>query len=164
MPKLITIRGNSASGKTSLAQLLQEKLSGKTLYLSQDMIRRQILNAKDGKDSPTISLLITLLDYGYHQNVDTIILEGILKADWYQPVFEHCVDLFNENIFSYYYDLEFDETVRRHLTRPKHHEFGKEALERWWIDKDYSPLLDEQTLTQEQSLEKVANMILDDIT
>ncbi len=64
-PKFILIRGNAASGKTSLAKLLQAELGENTLLLSQDSLRRDMLHAHDGFDSPTIPLLLTLLEHGY---------------------------------------------------------------------------------------------------
>lgn len=79
MPTIIIIRGNAASGKTSLAYALQEELGENTLLLSQDLLRRTMLHAHDGFDTPTISLLLNLLDYG-HDNCHTVILEGILRV------------------------------------------------------------------------------------
>lgn len=50
--KLILLRGNSGSGKTTLARMLQHKLGRGTLVISQDVIRRDMLWAKDTKDGP----------------------------------------------------------------------------------------------------------------
>lgn len=65
MSKLISIRGNSGSGKTVLATKLQEKLGSNTMLISHDMIRMKILHVwgKEGieKSRP---LLINLLQYG----------------------------------------------------------------------------------------------------
>lgn len=49
--KLILLRGNSGSGKTTLAHMLQHKLDRGTLVISQDVIRRDMLWAKDTKDA-----------------------------------------------------------------------------------------------------------------
>lgn len=62
--KLILLRGNSGSGKTTLAHMLQHKLGRGTLVISQDVIRRDMLWAKDTKDGPAVSLLINLVQYG----------------------------------------------------------------------------------------------------
>lgn len=48
MKKLITLRGNSGSGKTTIAKALQEKFGKNTMLLSQDVIRRDILKTNDG--------------------------------------------------------------------------------------------------------------------
>ena len=48
MTKLIVLRGNSGSGKTTVAKELQNKFGNNTMLLSQDVIRRDILKVKDG--------------------------------------------------------------------------------------------------------------------
>ncbi|MDO5382078.1 MAG: hypothetical protein Q4F06_05070 [Eubacteriales bacterium] len=39
------------------------------------------------------------------------------------------VKLYGEHIYAYYFDIPFEETVRRHQTRAKSGEFGEEAYE-----------------------------------
>lgn len=48
MGKLIILRGNSGSGKTTVAKELQKKFGYNTMPISQDEIRRNILRVKDG--------------------------------------------------------------------------------------------------------------------
>lgn len=43
---LIIIRGNSASGKSTIAKQLQAELGENTLLLSQDYLRREMLGTK----------------------------------------------------------------------------------------------------------------------
>lgn len=162
MTKLILIRGNAGSGKTSLATALQERLGPNTMLLSQDQIRRTMLHAKDGFHTPTIPVLLSLLAVG--QNLcDHIILEGILRSDWYAPVFEAIAQQFAGAIYAYYYDLPFEETLRRHLTRPKATEFGEDSLRRWWVEKDYLTQIAETRLTAELSLDQALETILADL-
>lgn len=163
MPAIIIIRGNAASGKTSLAYALQEEMGENTLLLSQDLLRRTMLHAHDGFDTPTIPLLLNLLEYGY-DNCQTVILEGILRSNWYQPVWQKILELYNlEHIYAYYYDLPFDETIKRHSSREKAKEFGQDALKRWWIDKDYLTEIPETRLTKDLSLEDAKALILTDL-
>ena len=42
MQKLIILRGNSGSGKTTIAKALQKKFGRNTMIISQDMIRRKM--------------------------------------------------------------------------------------------------------------------------
>lgn len=77
MSKLIILRGNSGSGKTTVSKLLQEKFGRNTMLISHDMVRRQILHAKDAEALP---LIMQLLKYG-RQNSDITILEGILPVE-----------------------------------------------------------------------------------
>ena len=48
MAKIIILRGNSGSGKTTTAKRLQKKLGHGTMFVSQDVVRREILYVKDG--------------------------------------------------------------------------------------------------------------------
>ena len=49
MRKLIILRGNSGSGKTTIAKELQKRFGTNTMLISQDVIRRDMLNVKVGE-------------------------------------------------------------------------------------------------------------------
>ena len=51
MATLVIIRGNSGSGKTSLAKKLQEYYGRRTLVISQDIVRRDMLKEKVEQDN-----------------------------------------------------------------------------------------------------------------
>ena len=92
MSKLIILRGNSGSGKTTIAKELQKKIGSNTLVISQDAIRREMLMVSDGPDTLALPLLKDLLRYG-KEHCETVILEGIMVADWYHPLFELAKEL-----------------------------------------------------------------------
>lgn len=54
MPKPIILRGNSGSGKTTVSKVLQEKFGCNTMLILHDMVRMQILHAKDAQALPLI--------------------------------------------------------------------------------------------------------------
>ncbi|MBM3210138.1 hypothetical protein FJZ39_02255 [Candidatus Saccharibacteria bacterium] len=54
--KLIIIRGNSGSGKSTIAKRLQHKLDYGTMLVSQDVVRREILRCKDTPGNPSIGV------------------------------------------------------------------------------------------------------------
>ena len=91
------------------------------------------------------------------------ILEGILNAEWYRPLFELAVNLYGMGIHAYYYDLPFEETVKRHATKPNHADFGEADMRRWWKEKDYIGIIPETMINQSQSLEETLDLILKDI-
>ncbi len=161
--KLIMLRGNSGSGKTTLAHMLQHKLGRGTLVISQDVIRRDMLWAKDTRDGPAVPLLINLVQYG-RWHCDYVILEGILFSETYEALF-HCIqsEYAAEDIHAYYYDIPFEETLRRHETKPNRADFGPEAMRDWWKEKDYIGYLPEKTLTQKLALEDAMKLVLEDI-
>lgn len=158
MAKLIILRGNSGSGKTTVAKALQQKFGPNTMLLSHDVIRREILRVKDGMGTPACALLIDMLQYG-RKNCEVVILEGILDAECYRELFECAKEEYGSNIFAYYYDLPFEETLRRHETKPNRHEFGESDMRRWWKEKDFIGSIPEQILTKEMGLEETVDMI-----
>ncbi len=118
-----------------------------------------MLAVHDGFDTPTIPLILHLIDYGI-KNCDTIIIEGILKTDWYQPVWDYISKNYSENIKAYYYDVPFEETLIRHQSRPKSKEFGTDALQRWWNEKDNLAQFEVEILTSSLTLEDTCVNIL----
>ena len=162
MPKLIILRGNSGSGKTTVAKELQNRFGNNTMCISQDVIRRDILKVKDGENTQALPLMKELLIYGNrHSNV--VILEGIMYADWYKSLFELAVQLYGTEIYAYYFDLPFEETLKRHQTKPNCHDFGEEAMRRWWREKDFSDVLNEVCITAERNIDDIVGDICNTI-
>lgn len=140
MSKLIIIRGNSGSGKSTLAKSLHDYYKDNSFLINQDIIRKQMLN---GDDDKTIDLLIDLLKFG-KENYEITILEGILVLRKYQRLFDEIEKIFNsEDIKAYYYDLSFEETLKRHKTRVFKNEFGEEKMRSWFVQRDYLNKFDE---------------------
>ncbi len=163
MSTLIILRGNSGSGKSSVAKMLQRKIGRNTLMIPQDIVRREMLYALDGKDTAALPLLIDLITYG-QSRCEYVILEGILNADWYEPLFTAAQKLFGNRIFAYYYDIPFDETVKRHKTKANSSEFGETEMRGWWKEKDFIGIIPETVLNKDITLESAVNMIFQDIT
>ena len=158
MRKLIVLRGNSGSGKTTIAKELQNRFGANTMRISQDVIRRDMLKVKDGENTLALPLMKELLAYG-NSHSDIVILEGILCAKWYKPLFELAVQLYGTEIYAYYFDLPFEETLKRHQTKPNSHEFGEEAMRRWWLEKDFLDVLNESSITAEKDRENIVDDI-----
>ncbi len=158
MHKLIMLRGNSGSGKTTVAKELQELFGRNTMVLSQDMIRRDVLKARDGIDPPALPLIKQMLEYG-SKNCEVVIMEGIYVAEWYRELFEAAIELYGADIYAYYFDIPFEETVRRHLTRSKAAEFGADEMRRWWVEKDYLDLIKETLITEDMSKDEIVQEI-----
>ena len=160
MPKLIIIRGNSGSGKTSAAKELQKKFGRHTMRISHDMIRMEMLWAKDEEALP---LITALLRYGC-ENSEVTVLEGILDSKMFRPLFEIALSLYGENIFAYYYDLPFEETLARHNTKPNKASFGEEDMHRWWNEKDFMGIIPEKIFTEKIILSEAVEMIFRDVS
>ena len=162
MSKLIILRGNSGSGKTTIAKEIQKNFGRNTMLISQDVIRRDMLRVKDGENTEAISLMKELLAYG-REHSDIVILEGIMYDEWYNPLFNVANELYGANVYSYYFNIPFEETVRRHQTRSKSQEFGEEHMRQWWREKDFSSVLEEEIISCEMDAECIIEKIYTDL-
>ena len=162
MGKLIVLRGNSGSGKTTTAKSLQRKLGRNTMLISQDAIRREMLMVTDGPDTKAIPLMKNLLEYG-SKHCEIVILEGIMYSDWYQPLFEFAGNLYQDQIYAYYFDISFEETLKRHQTRQKCMEFGEKEMREWWREKDLSTILRETLIGKDLSMEQITDLVCADL-
>lgn len=157
--KLIIIRGNSGSGKTTTAKRLQNHFGNGTLLVSQDVVRREMLKVHDRDGNLSIDLIRQIAEYGKGK-CEYVIVEGILNKGRYGEMLTNLIQFFNDHAYVYYFDLSFEETVKRHNTRLKKTEFGEEALRKWWKEKDYLGVSGETLLTDDLSEDDVFNLIL----
>lgn len=160
--KLIILRGNSGSGKTTTGKSLQKKLGHGTMLISQDVIRRDILYVKDEPDTGAIELLNELALYG-KSHCDIVILEGILNSEWYKKLFENLRNEFRNEIYAYYFDIPFEETLNRHKQKPNAHEFGEKEMRKWWNEKDLLGIISEQLINKHLSLDEIVDMVYNDV-
>lgn len=160
MHKLIIIRGNSGSGKTTLAKCLHEQYKNNSLLIDQDTIRRDML---DGSDDKAIELLLDLIKFG-KINYDITILEGILVCKKYKKLFEDIKEIYKQNeIKAYYYDLSFEETLKRHQTRNNKFEFGEDKMRSWFVEKDYLNDFNETKFDETISIQDALDIIKKDL-
>lgn len=162
MQRLIILRGNSGSGKTTVARLLQGKFGPNTMLISSDTVRMEMLHVWGAQGiEKSQPLMIELLKYG-KQHSEITILEGVLPADAYDTLFQTALQEYENNILAYYYDIPFEETLIRHKTKPNCNDFGEEDMRRWWREKDYLGIVQEKILHKEVSLENAVELIYED--
>ncbi|MEV1175391.1 kinase [Nonomuraea sp. NPDC049784] len=158
--QLIVLRGNSGSGKTSVARALREAYGRPGLALvSQDVLRREILRELDMPGGVNIGLIDTVtryaLDHGHH-----VILEGILTTARYGPMLESLRKDHSGRSHFFYLDIPFEETLRRHATRPQSAEFGAELMREWYVERDLLPGGYETVIPQDSSLQETVGRVL----
>ncbi|MFC9976668.1 AAA family ATPase [Spirillospora sp. NPDC127200] len=159
---LIVLRGNSGSGKSSIAAQIRRRYGRRDLaVVSQDVVRRQILRDRDEPGAANIGLIDTVvrwsLDHGYH-----VVLEGILYSDRYGEMIETLVaDHAGPNLL-YYLDIPFAETLRRHATKPNAHEFGEREMAEWYRERDLLAGVPETVIGPDRPLETTVGQIMRD--
>lgn len=158
--RLIIIRGNSASGKTRVAHAIRERYGHGLAIVSQDVLRRDILRVKDEPVNPAIGLIdLTAryaLDHGYH-----VVVEGIMSNKSYGEMLTDLVADHAGASACFYYDLDFDETVARHASKPQAAEYGAELMREWYRERDLIPALGETILGPDVSLDAAVSMMME---
>ncbi|MEU4541837.1 AAA family ATPase [Nonomuraea dietziae] len=159
-PQLIVLRGNSGSGKTSVALALRAAYGRRGLaVIGQDTVRRDILREPDVQGGVNIGLIDTMtrytLEHGHH-----VVLEGILFASRYGSMLRALRHDYAGRSAFFYLDVPFEETVRRHATRPQRTQFTAEQMREWYIERDLLPGGYETVIGQDSSLEETVRLML----
>lgn len=159
--RLIVVRGNSGSGKSTVATALREAHGRGVAWVSQDLIRRIILKEQDRAGGVNIGLIDQVtrysLDSGYH-----VVLDGIFYADRYEPMLAGLArDHVGVSRF-YYLDVSLAETLRRHATRPQAAEFGPDDLRDWYRPRDLLGGISECIVPETSTLAQTTALILAD--
>ena len=143
--KVVVLRGNSGSGKSTVAQLLRSRVSQPMAIVEQDYLRRTVLKQRGNEGSAAKSLILQTvalaLDHGYH-----VVLDGLLDTVNYGSMLQQ-VDARRGCItYAYWFDVPFDEALRRHASKPNSEEFCEAEMRQWWRDKALCGLPGEQVL------------------
>ncbi|OII39250.1 AAA family ATPase [Plantibacter sp. MMLR14_011] len=163
--RLVILRGDSASGKTTTALTLREKLGPKVALIHQDYFRREILSNDDRPQrSRDAGILIVgaardALNLGYD-----VILDGIFNLRDYSALFEHLHDGHRGQTRIYQFDIGLDETFRRHAGRPLSKEFGEDKIRDWYDGWQPLPWHDETRVGGDVSTEDLVTSILKDLS
>lgn len=156
--KLVVLRGNSGSGKSAVAKALREKGRTKIAIVEQDYLRRFVLKEKENEGTDNIALIQQTVEFALSHGYN-VILEGILYYPRYGEMLQGLVRLCPQNYF-YYLDVSFDETLRRHSTKPNSHEFGEKEMREWYKPNQQTGLPSEVTISESSSLDDTVNKIL----
>lgn len=131
---LVCIRGNSGSGKSSIAGELRRRHGRGCALVEQDYLRRVLLRERDKPGGAAPALIAQTvrfaLDHGYH-----VVLEGILHRSRYRSMLTALRDDHRGRSLFCYLDVS-PETLSRHLTRPQATEFTAEHMSGWYVAHD----------------------------
>ena len=162
MSRLIIIRGNSGSGKSTVALRLRREMGYGTMLIPQDVVRRDIVRVADEPNNPAIHLIEDIASYGKSIDYD-VIVEGILAKEKYGAMLMKLASLFDKT-YAFYFDISFEETLRRHQHKhDKKTEFGEKEMRGWWLEHDVLGIAEEslisEDLTEDEALELIVKKI-----
>ncbi|MFF3966395.1 kinase [Streptomyces griseorubiginosus] len=159
--RLIVLRGNSASGKSSVAGGLRERFGRGLALVGQDNLRRIVLRERDRPGAANIGLIdLTTryaLDAGFH-----VVVEGILYADRYGDMLAQLRADHRGPTHGYYLDVPFGETLARHATKPIADEVNVAQLRDWYRERDLLPGGIETVIGADTALHETVDRILNE--
>ncbi|MGW1177225.1 AAA family ATPase [Kitasatospora sp. NPDC002543] len=158
---LVVVRGPSGAGKSSVAARLRAAYGRGLAVVGQDVLRRTVLRERDVPGGANIGLIDLVarhaLGHGFHT-----VVEGILTAEHYGPMLARLAADHRGRCFLYYLDVGFEETVRRHATRPQAAEFSPEEMADWYRPHDLLPHGIERVVGPHSGLDETVGRILAD--
>ena len=160
--RLVVLRGNSGSGKTTTAQEIRRRIGRGVAWIEQDYLRRILLREHPGAGAPNIGLIDQTaryaLEHGYH-----VILEGILNSAAYGAMLRQLIADHAGPTGVYYFQLPFDETLRRHSTRPLAKVITPDQMRQWYQACDLLGVPAEQVIDTSSSLDESVERIIGDL-
>lgn len=163
--RLIVLRGDSGSGKTTTAAALRPLLGPQTAVIHQDYFRRDLLaGGEKTTRSEDAAILIEAvvrqsLDLGYD-----VILDGILNLRDYAERLEQLWRDHRGVTRIYQFDVGFDETVRRHETRELRHAFTAEKMREWHDGWQPLEFVEEGRIGPDETLAQITTRIIAEIS
>lgn len=149
---LVVIRGNSGSGKSTVARELRARHGRGCALVEQDYLRRVLLRERDKPGGLAPDLIEhttrTALDAGYH-----VILEGILATARHGAMLTALAADYPGRAFFFYLDVSWEETVRRHHGRPQATEFTVENMADWYQPRDLVGVAEEHVIAESSTAE-----------
>jgi predicted kinase len=160
--RLVVLRGESGSGKSSLAAGLRAaRPEGTVAVVSQDLLRREVLGGGASSHDPAVGLIDLTVRHALEHGFD-VVLEGILGASRHGGMLRRLASDHRGRTRCYLYDLTFEETLRRHRARPQAADFGETEMRAWWSGFQPVPGLDEAVIGVDVSLDATVARILRD--
>ncbi|NKY96604.1 AAA family ATPase [Nocardiopsis alborubida] len=160
-PRLVVLRGNSASGKSTVAQTLRAAYGRGLAIIPQDVVRRDILRERDRPGAVNVELINLMarhsLSYGFH-----VVLEGIFYVAHYGDMLTRLIRDHPGVAHCYYFDIPFQTTLERHATKPVAKVVGEAELRQWWRPRDLLPGGVEEIVDEHSSLDQTVARILKD--
>jgi hypothetical protein len=158
-PSLVVLRGPSCSGKTTTALAVRQAVGRGVAVVQQDVIRRELLRERDLPGALNIDLIATIVASCLAGGYD-VILEGILDASRYGATLRSLIASHPGPTHASYFRVPFEETVRRHATKPNADGYGERELAEWYVPDDLLDVPNEQILSATDTQQHIVTRIV----
>lgn len=127
--------------------------------VEQDYLRRTLLREHESVQEPIAAELIGLnvrfaLAHGYH-----VVLEGILDRRRYGDMIAGLQRDHDGETHLFYLDVSFEETLRRHTTRPQAADFTADHMRAWYQERDKLGLPGERIIPESSTQAETVALI-----
>lgn len=133
MSKLIILRGNSGSGKSTVALEIAKRSKNKIAVVDADYYRVTMLWPKPFDGNDLVALMSQNVLYSLEHDY-TVIWDSIFFATDKNKEYlgEFFTRFHPHDNFIFSLDVSLEETVRRHEQRPKSKDFTIEQMKEWY--------------------------------
>jgi predicted kinase len=160
MSKLIILRGNSGSGKSTVALGLAKDSNAKIAIIDADHYRQNMLFPKPVEKDDLAALMshnvLYCLGHGY-----TVLWDSIFYANDRNKAYLRKIltELHPSDNFIFNFDISFEETARRHALRPKSKDFSIEEMKEWYHPIESLGYSFEYPIPESNTLEQTISLI-----
>ncbi|MET9486911.1 AAA family ATPase [Nocardia sp. NPDC006630] len=128
---LVVIRGNSGSGKSTTAGIVQHRMARSScVVVPQDVVRRQMTWEPEAEGRLNVELIEHIALFALTRGL-VVIVEGILDTNRYGAMLERLAAAAAHSLL-YAFDLTLEETLLRHAGRPLAAEVPPSMLAQWY--------------------------------
>ena len=124
-------------------------------------MRREVLRERDVRGGVNVGLVDLMTRYALGHGFSAIV-EGIFYADHYADMLTGLVHDHQGVTCCYYLDVPFDETLRRHATKPQAGTYGAVEMRAWFRELDLLPGGIEQVIPAEVRQDELVRRIMAD--
>ncbi|HVX43462.1 MAG TPA: AAA family ATPase [Mycobacteriales bacterium] len=161
--RLVILRGNSGSGKSTTAKELRIRLGRGVAWIEQDYLRRILLREHDVAGGVNIGLIDNAVRYVLDHGYDAIV-EGIFPSAHYGEMLRALSEDHAGRTAHYYFDIPFDETIARHSTRALAQKVSAEQMRSWYVERDLLGIADECVIGATSSLDETVSRIMSELS
>jgi len=160
-PVLAVLRGNSGSGKSTIAREVLRRSPDPIALVEQDYLRRIVLRESGSLSAPgvNIGLMETVARYALSRSY-SVLIEGILHSAVCAGMLAGLRDEPAGPSRFFYLNAPFEDTLRRHQSRPEATAFNELDMRGWYHCEDVLGFGDEHVLEASSSLDASVSAIL----
>lgn len=157
--QLVVLRGNSATGKSSVAAGVRRRYGRGIAVVDQDTLRRNVLRERDSPGGTNVGLIDLTVRYALEHGFHTV-LEGILYVAHYGDMLAGLLADYPQRSHCFYFDVPFEQTLERHATKPIALEVGEAQLRDWYRPLDLLPGGVETMISASSALDETVDQVL----